>query len=109
MKGALTLLFHKMKSRLFGDPCSSINYCLLFIKGRGQAPLGRIIIHSSVPLCLAPPLRPCMRSVRRLQSRLKMSPQPFRKEDGLGWWWGRRAGPWPPFAPVIYEERQQCM
>lgn len=58
MKGALTLLFHKMKSRLFGDPCPPINYCLLFIKGRGQAPLGRIIIHHSVPLCLAPPPSP---------------------------------------------------
>lgn len=49
MKGALTLLFHKMKSRLFADPWPSINYCLLFIKGRGRAPLARIIIHRSVP------------------------------------------------------------
>lgn len=58
MKGTLTLLFQKMKSRLFSDPCSSINYCLLFIKARGQALAGSIIIHCSVPLRLAPPPTP---------------------------------------------------
>lgn len=89
MKGTLTLLFQKMKSRLFSDPCSSINYCLLFIKARGQALAGSIIIHCSVPLRLAPPpLLPCSarRLLRRLveHSRLKMSPQPFRKGDGGG-------------------------
>lgn len=55
MKGTLTLLFQKMKGRLFSDPCSSINYCLLFIKGRGQAPLGHVIIHRSPPPHPPPP------------------------------------------------------
>lgn len=43
MKGTLTLLFQKMKSRLFSDPCSSINYCLLLVKARGPALVGGVI------------------------------------------------------------------
>lgn len=74
MKGTLTLLFQKMKSRLFSGPCSSINYCLLFVKARGQALVGGVIIHPSLRLCSAP--LPCWarRLLRRpvKHSRLKI-------------------------------------
>lgn len=92
LKGILTLLFWKAKSRLLSAPCSPINYCLMLIKERGG--WVHVMKHNyslqhfpSTSFAPPPPLSPLVLSEEAASAvswvqQAKMSPQPFKEGTG---------------------------